>query len=120
MNRQQRRMKSRRREHSTALTMAKAKWAHDAAHELERERERQRCMWIACVAVNDAFRTVSKQIGAFLQALAALSEEWAEMARENDEEYADGKLRQKLQQICGTDIPYLFEDEAKRAEEAGE
>ena len=35
-----------------------------------------------------------------------------------DAEYADEKLRMKLEQICGAEIPYLFEDEAKQAKEA--
>lgn len=118
MNRAQRRQKLRYREHNAALTMAKARWAHDAAHELERERQRQRDMWIACVACNSAFGIGSKRIAKFLQALVCASQEWADMARGADEEYADEKLRKKLEQICGVDIPYLFEDEAQKAKEA--
>lgn len=94
--------------------MAKARWAHDAAHELERERQRQRDMWIACVACNSAFGIGSKRIAKFLQALVKASEEWAEMARGADDEYADEKLRKKLEQICGVEIPYLFEDEVRK------
>ncbi|MDO5547214.1 MAG: hypothetical protein Q4F79_01870 [Eubacteriales bacterium] len=118
MNRAQRRSKLRRREHNTALTMAKAKWVHDAAHELERERQRQRDMWIACVACNAAFGIGSKRIYAYLNELVKASEEWAEMAQGADEEYADEKLRLKLEQVCGVKIPYLFDDEEQKAKEA--
>lgn len=119
MNRAQRRQKLRNREHNTALTMAKARWAHDAAHELERERERQRDLWIACVACNAAFHIGEKRMGIFMQALLDASQEWRKMKESVDEEYADEKLRMKLEQICGAEIPYLFEDEVQKAKEAG-
>ena len=119
MNRAQRRQKLRHRDHNTALTMAKARWAHDAAHELERERERQRNLWIACVACNAAFGIGPKRMGLFINALLCASQEWREMRDSADAEYADEKLRMKLEQICGAEIPYLFEDEAKKAKEAG-
>lgn len=120
MNRAQRRMKNKKRsnrDHSIGLTMAKARWAHDAAHdaahELERERERQRDMWIACVACNAAFHIGEKRMRIFMQALLDASQEWREMKESADEEYADEKLRMKCEKICGAEIRYLFADEAE-------
>lgn len=108
MNRAQRRGNLRRRERNTAYTMAKARWAHDTAQEMERERQRQRDMWIACVACNEAFKIGPKRIGQYLQALVKVSAEWGRMAAGADEEYADEKLRLRLEQICGVPIPELF------------
>lgn len=85
----------------------------------ERERERQRDMWIACVACNAAFHIGEKRMGLFINALLCASQEWREMRDSADAEYADEKLRIKLEQICGAEIPYLFEDEAEKAKEAG-
>lgn len=120
MNRAQRRMKNKKRsnrDHSIGLTMAKARWAHDAAHDaahvLERERERQRDMWIACVACNAAFHIGEKRMRIFMQALLDASQEWRKMKESADEEYADEKLRMKCERICGTEIRYLFADEAE-------
>lgn len=58
-------------------------------------------------------------MGLFINALLCASQEWREMRDSADAEYADEKLRMKLEQICGAKIPYLFEDDAEKAKEAG-
>lgn len=50
----------------------------------------------------------SKRIGKCLQALADAATEWGHMAADADAEYADEKLRLKMEQICGVPIPELF------------
>ena len=108
MNRAQRRGNLRRREHNTMRAMVKARWVHDADNELKRERERQRDMWIACVACNAAFHIGPKRIGKFTDALEEVATEWKRMAADADEEYADEKLRQEVERISRESIPELF------------
>lgn len=120
MNRQQKRAQKknkgnlRRRQHSTAITMAKARWTHDAVRDLQEERQRQRDFWIACVAVSEAYGIGPKRIGIYLDKLLEVTKRWADWREGADDEYADEKIRQEMERICNVKIPFLFEDQAQQ------
>lgn len=113
-NRAQRRKKkpgNKGAEHNMVKMMAKAKWAANAAHKIESARRAQRMLWICVISINDAFGIGAGRIGKFIDSVVENSKKWDEMASGADVEYADDKLRQAAEKVCGTPIPYLYEDE---------
>ena len=51
----------------------------------------------------------------FFRALDENTREYQRMAEENDEDYANEKLRLKAERVTGTQIRYLYEWEAAQA-----
>ena len=91
------------------------KTATDVALKIKIDRSNQKALWLAIVAVNDAYGFGSKRIQPFINSLLAVSNEYQKMKTDNDEEYADEKLRMKIEEITGTKIDYLYEDEMNEA-----
>lgn len=119
MNRQQRRSKKRRKpnkanDHDMVRQMAKARALSTMANRVESDRHAQRALWLAVLAVHDAFGIGADRMGKFFDALQTLTQEYAKMRDEVDDEYANDKLRQAAERVTGIDIRYLYEDELKR------
>lgn len=91
------------------------KTATDVALKIKIDRSNQKALWLAIVAVNDAYGFGSKRIQPFINSLLEASNEYQKMKTDNDEEYADEKLRMKVEQITGIEIKYLYEDEMNEA-----
>lgn len=91
------------------------KTSTDIALKIKIDRSNQKALWLAIVAVNDAYGFGSKRIQPFINSLLSISNEYQKMKTDNDEEYADEKLRMKVEQITDTKIDYLYEDEMKAA-----
>lgn len=91
------------------------KTSTDIALKIKIDRSNQKALWLAIVAVNDAYGFGSKRIQPFINSLLAASNEYQKMKTDNDEEYADEKLRTKVEQITGIEIKYLYEDEMNEA-----
>lgn len=91
------------------------KTSTDIALKIKIDRSNQRALWLAVTAIADAYGFGSKRIKPFFDALQANSDEYERMKREVDDEYADEKLRIKVETILGTEIDYLYEDEMRAA-----
>lgn len=91
------------------------KTSTDIALKIKIDRSNQKALWLAVTAIADAYGFGSKRIKLFFDALQANSDEYERMKREVDDEYADEKLRMKVETILGTEIDYLYEDEMNAA-----
>ena len=115
MNRKQRRALSRRKtartNHDMTIQLAKARDLKTTAHRVESDRHAQRALWLAIVAMNDAFGIGKERLKAFLEKLQENTEEYSRMKQEIDEDYANEKLRLRVSEICGQEITHLYEDE---------
>lgn len=120
MNRKQRRSMSKRRvvrtNHDMAIQLAKARDLKTMAHRVESDRHAQRALWLAIVAMNDAFGIGKGRMNAFFRKLQENTEEYSKMRNEIDDEYANEKLRRRVSEICGQEITHLYEDELGGAE----
>lgn len=115
MNRTQRRALSRRKtartNHNMTIQLAKARDLKTAAHRVESDRHAQRALWLAVVAMNDAFGIGKDRLKAFLEKLQENTEEYSRMKQEIDEDYANEKLRLRVSELFGEEISHLYEDE---------
>ena len=69
----------------------------------------------AVASVADAYGFGAKRLDLFFRALDENTRDYQRMAEENDEDYANEKLRLKAERVTGTQIRYLYEWEAAQA-----
>lgn len=92
------------------------KFGADTAMQIEADIRTQRAMWLMVCSIADAFGVGPERMKRdFFPALQANTEELERMTRENDEEYAYDKLRQRAEQVTGIEIEYLYEHEMRAA-----
>ena len=75
------------------------------------DRQAQRMAWLYIVALNEQFGFGPKRTEELEAAVKLLSEEYAEDLKENDQDYADEKLRRRVSRIRGHEVKYLYEDQ---------
>lgn len=75
------------------------------------DRQAQRMAWLYIVALNEQFGFGPKRTEELEAAVKMLSEEYAEDVRENDQDYADEKLRKRVSKVRGHEVKYLYEDQ---------
>lgn len=125
-NRQQRRaaMKSGKRPGETyADVLAKKKMvkeavektARDTSIAIEADIKTQRFMWMAVVALNNAFGFGGERAKRFLQALEDVANETADLAEKHGGVYARAKLMEAASKITGIEIKPIHEDEMRQA-----
>lgn len=116
MNRKQRRAKRKqpvKTNHNMTIQLAKARDLKTMAHRIESDRQAQRCLWLSIVAMNEAFGIGKDRIKVWMDKLKENTEEYAQMKRDVDEEYANEKLRLRVSAIFGEKISCLYEDELR-------
>lgn len=91
--------------------------AHDASVRVESDICTQRALWLAVASIADAYGFGPERIKKFFVALQDNGEEYARMKDEVDEEYANEKLRLKAERVTGMQIQYLYEQEAREAQQ---
>lgn len=121
MNRKQRRALTKRKQpirtnHDMTIQLAKARDLKTMAHRIESDRQAQRCLWLSIVAMNEAFGIGKDRIKVWMDKLKENTEEYAQMKRDVDEEYANEKLRLRVSAIFGEKISCLCEDELRGGE----
>jgi len=89
----------------------------DDAVRIESGIQTKRAMWLMVVAMAEAFGLGPKRVDRFIQAFQAATDEFEQMARDNDWDYALEKLRLKAEEVSGVKIAYLFEEEMNRLKE---
>lgn len=123
-NRQQRRAAMKKRPGETyADVLAKKKMVekavresvHDHSIAIEADIKTQRFMWMAVIALNEAFGFGGERARKFLEALQTVAEEVERLATEYDPYYARKKMMDRASQITGIDITPVHEEEMRRA-----
>ena len=88
---------------------------HDNSIKIEADIKVQRMLWMAVIALNEAFGFGGERARRFLEALQKVAEECEQMARENGGYYARKKMMERASQITGIDITPVHEEEMRRA-----
>ena len=125
-NRQQRRAekhKGKRPGETYADVLAKRKMiqeaveqsVHDRSIAIESDIKTQRFLWMAVIALNEAFGFGGERARRFLGELEKVSAEVEQMAKENGGYYARKKMMDRASQITGIDITPVYEEEIRKA-----
>lgn len=123
-NRQQRRAAAKKRPGETyADVLAKKKLiretvereVHSESVKLEADIKTQRYLWMAVVALNEAFGFGGERAKRFLLALEEVANECQDMAKKNGGYYARKKLMERASQITGLEITPVHEEEMRQA-----
>lgn len=93
---------------------------HDNSVALESDIKSQRFLWMAVVALNEAFGFGGERARRFLVTLQEVAEECEKMAQENGAYYAQRKLMERASQITGVDITPVHEEAMRKAREENE
>ena len=124
-NRQQRRaaMKGKRPGETYADVLAKKRMikesidrsVHDTSVAIEADIKTQRFMWMAVVALNNAFGFAEERAKRFLLALEEVANETEALAKEHGAVYAKAKLMERASKITGVEIRPVHEEEMRQA-----
>ena len=125
-NRQQRRAamrKGKKQGETYADVLAKKKMikeaveqsVHDNSIAIESDIKTQRFLWMAVIALNEAFGFGGERARKFLDALQEVAEEVEAMAEKNGGYYARKKMMDRAAQITGIDISPIHEEEMRKA-----
>jgi hypothetical protein len=88
---------------------------HDTSIAIEADIKTQRFLWMAVIALNEAFGFGGERARKFLAALQEVAEEVEEMAEKNGGYYARKKMMDRASQITGIDITPVHEEEMRQA-----
>jgi hypothetical protein len=100
-----------------AVELAAREATMSTAVQIKADIQAQRMLWLACVAMNDAFGIGAERFRRFSECLDERTEWYSTMAKETDEEYANEKLRQEAERCSGIEIKYLYEEQAQRGKD---
>lgn len=92
--------------------------AKDTMVQLKADVHVQRTLWLACLALNDAFGIGPERFAQFTEALDARSIWYEDLKKGADEAFANEKLRQAAERVSGQHIEYLYEHEFTAAARA--
>lgn len=93
---------------------------HDTSVTIEADIKTQRFLWMAVVALNEAFGFGGERAKRFMLALEEVANECQQMAEENGGTYARAKLMERASQITGVAITPVHEDAIRQAREENE
>ena len=125
-NRQQRRAalkKGKRPGETYADVLAKQKLikeaveksAHDHAVAIESDIKTQRFLWMAVIALNEAFGFGGERAKRFMLALEEVANEVAGMNKKHGAIYTKAKLMERASKITGIEIKPVWEEEMRQA-----
>lgn len=96
------------------------KSAHSHAVAIESDIKTQRFMWMAVIALHEAFGFGGERAKRFLLALQEVAEEVEAMVERNGAVYAKAKLMETASKITGMEIKPVHEEEMRQARIANE
>lgn len=88
---------------------------HDKSIAIEADIKTQRFLWMAVIALNEAFGFGGERAKKFLMAPEKVAIECEKMADENGGYYARTKLMERASQITGMEITPVHEEEMRKA-----
>ena len=94
--------------------------ARDTSIGIEVDIKTQRFLWMAVIALNEAFGFGGERSKRFLLALNEVAEECEAMAKAHGGIYAKAKLMERAGQITGTPVEPVHEEEMIRARKENE
>lgn len=96
------------------------KTTRDTSIAIEADIKTQRFMWMAVIALNDAFGFGAERAKRFLMSLEKVANEATDMAQKHGGVYARAKLMERASQITGMDIQPIHEEEMRQARRENE
>jgi hypothetical protein len=93
---------------------------HDTSVAIEADIKTQRFMWMAVIALNEAFGFGGERAKRFLLALEEVANEAEQMAADSGGIYARAKLMERAGQITGMKISPIHEEEMRQARRENE
>lgn len=93
---------------------------HDTSVQLEADIKMQRQLWIAIVALNEAFGFGGERAMRFMEAMEKVEDECRGLARNHGGVYAREKLMKRASQITGIAIQPIHEDAMVQARKENE
>ena len=88
---------------------------HDHSVAIEADIKTQRFMWMAVIALNEAFGFGGERSKRFLLALEEVANETEALAQKHGAVYAKTKLMERAGQITGMKISPVWEEEMRQA-----
>jgi hypothetical protein len=82
---------------------------------IESDIKAQRFMWMAVVALNEAFGFGGERAKRFLLALQEIADEVEDMVNKHGAIYAKAKLMERVTQITGIEVKPVYEEEMRQA-----
>ena len=79
----------------------------------------QRVLWLSAVSIADAYGFGAKRLDPYFEKLKENSNEFDRMCEETDYDYALEKLRQKVEDVTGAKVTYLYEKELNEISKRG-
>ena len=93
---------------------------HDTSVQIEADIKMQRQLWIAIVALNEAFGFGGERAMRFMEAMEKVEDECRDLARKHGGVYARDKLMKRASQITGIAIEPIHEDAMVQARKENE
>lgn len=93
---------------------------HDTSVQIEADIKMQRQLWIAIVALNEAFGFGGERAMRFMEAMQEVEDECRDLARKHGGVYAMDKLMKRASQITGIAIEPIHEDAMVQARKENE
>lgn len=88
---------------------------HDRSIAIESDIKSQRLEWMSVIALNRAFGFGGKRSRMFLETLAEISLEVADMAKQHGAVYANAKMMESAGKILEIELSPVHEEEMRRA-----
>ena len=88
---------------------------HDHSVAIESDIKAQRFMWMAVVALNEAFGFGGERAKRFLLALQEVADEVGDLVNKHGAIYAKAKLIERVTQITGIEAKPVYEEEMRQA-----
>lgn len=128
MNRQQRRHRGKPQGMSYADQLAKQRMlrevAQNAANDLtvkvKADIHTQKMTWLIMLCLNEGWKFGEKSFQRLALLLDKKSKWYENMVKENDEDYAEGKLRQEAERVTREKIEFAWEEEIQAAKKKHE
>lgn len=79
----------------------------------------QRQLWAVIVTLNEKYQFGPKRTRDFFEAMERVLDDFEQMKKENGDEFAEEKLRQRAEQVSGIKIQYQHEAVLEKMREAG-
>lgn len=79
----------------------------------------QRQLWAVIVTLNEKYQFGPKRTRDFFEAMERVLDDFEQMKKDNGDEFAEEKLRQRAEQVSGIKIQYQHEAVLEKMREAG-
>lgn len=86
-------------------------FAKDETQRVLADRQAQRTVWAYIIALNEKFSFGPKRTEELEAAVQQITDDYKQMVKDYDQDYADEALRRRVSQVRGHEVKYLYEDQ---------